>query len=250
MGHLEIKGLSVTYGTNTVNEVRALIDVHLSIGRGEIVFVLGPNGSGKTTLMKALMGECSYKGELVLKGRRLEGLKTHERAKLITYWPQHVESVLPDSLTLIEVFSVGARRALGKRLTLVPPETRQRAWSLIDEHELPLTGKLDDLVSNLSGGQMSAALFLIAFGGPCNLILLDEPTGALDDKHRSELEEYIVRKARLNEDTVLWITQDLDTALDVADRILVLGEGKVKANLKPSDTAWNSSFLKEAFRGD
>lgn len=248
MAHLEIEGLSVTFEPGSCREVRALADVCLSVEHGEIVFVLGSNGSGKSTLFRALMGNCSSQGRQMLGGRCLGRMRTHDRAKLIAYWPQHVESVLPDSLTLMELFTLGARRSLRKRLAFVQRHVRESAEKLIDEVGLPLAGKLDTLVTLLSGGQMSAALFMIAFGSDCQLILLDEATSALDENRRAILESYIIKKARSRADTVLWVTHDLDRAMEVADRIIVLAQGRVAVNALRSSEPWDLAAIRMALR--
>jgi len=208
---------------------RALDEVDLQIGRGELVALLGPNGAGKTTAVKLMLG--------LLK---------------------------PDEGT-VEVFGCNPREPRNRQRTgtmlqvgRVPETLRAREYldlfSSYYPHPLPmaeivaaanLQGLENRLFGQLSGGQKQRVLFGLAICGDPDLLFLDEPTVGLDVQARRALWKQI-RAVRAGGKSILLTTHYLEEADALADRIVVLHHGRVIANGTPAEIKRNST-LEDAF---
>jgi ABC-2 type transport system ATP-binding protein len=180
----------------------ALRGVSLSVGPGELVAVIGPNGAGKTTLLSILAGI----------QRPDEG--TLEAAKTIGWVPQ--QPALYGKLTVRENLTLFAR--LERRPD--PEQTVKRMLELTD-----LGDRADDQVSVLSGGNRQRVNIAIGLLAEPEVLLLDEPSSALDPRQRERLWEHIERLAGAGT-TVVYATHTLSEAERYADRVLVLADGE------------------------
>ncbi len=239
---LRVNDLSVVFDKGTARQVQALSNIFIELERGEITFVLGHNGSGKTTLLRAILGMCPSRGSIELNDRSVVMMTNRQRASAFAYWPQHLRNILPDSMTLLELFCLASNKYRVKRLRRPPHATRQHAQQVIDQIGLPLQDKLDLPVSQFSGGEMASAQFLLSFAADSDVLLMDEPTIAIDQARREKLERCILDKARSTRTTLIWVTHDVDLAIASADRIVVLKQGKVAMNLTRDidSSRWNA----------
>jgi len=204
---------------------RALGGVDLELCAGELLAVIGPNGSGKSTLVRCLAGLIEpTKGAIALGGADVRSLRPRQRALRVAVVPQFLPA-LPD-LT-VEAFTLGGRYAWldrwrGPRASDV--EAVRRALDDCDAGDL--RGRL---MGELSGGQRQRVLIARALAQEAAALLVDEPTSSLDPEHQVRvfaLLERLVRGGR----GALVVTHDLNLASQFAQRIALLGDGRVVAS--------------------
>ena len=203
--------------------VRAVDDVSLSIGRGELVLIMGPSGSGKTTLLSmlgALMRPTS--GKIVVAGTEVTTLKESElpavRANSIGFVFQSFN--LLDALTVEENILFPAR-LLHERFA----DARERANTLIDR--LDLRERVHKYPATLSGGEKQRVAIARALINEPPLVLADEPTGNLDSVKGQEVMMTLHDVARDEGRSVILVTHD-PRVEDVADRVLWLEDGALR----------------------
>jgi sulfate transport system ATP-binding protein len=209
--------------------VRVLDDVSLVIPTGELVALLGPSGSGKTTLLRIVAGlEYADRGRIVLEGQ--EAAEGTSRKPGVGFVFQHY--ALFRHMTVLENVAFGLRV---RPRSLRPPESEIRR----NVHDLlslvQLDGFADRLPDQLSGGQRQRVALARALAVEPKVLLLDEPFGSLDARVRKELRRWL---RRLHDDlhiTSLLVTHDQDEALEVADRVAVIHEGRVQQVGTPAE---------------
>ena len=242
---LSLTGLRKTFNPGTVNEVRALQGVDLTIEDGSFVIVLGMNGSGKSTLLNAVAGTFVLDaGHIELAGHNVTRWPEHRRAKLIGRVFQNPFSGTAPTMSIAENFALAARRGQPRGLTfalskdLMAP-LRDRVASL----KMGLEDRLDNAIGSLSGGQRQALTLLMATWLKPELLLLDEHTAALDPKSADQvitLSEEVVGRDKL---TTLMVTHSMQQAVNLGDRLIMMHRGRVlhdfsgagKKRLRPED---------------
>ena len=191
--------------------VQALDGLDLEVADGEFVSVIGPSGCGKSTLFNLLAGlEAPSAGTLFLDGDRCDPSRLLGR---VGYMPQRDllmpwRTILDNTVIGLEVAGVG--RA----------EARRRALELFDA--FGLTGFERRRPGELSGGMRQRAALLRTFLAGREVILLDEPFGALDSLTRAGMQQWLVQVWEEHRKTILLITHDVDEALFLSDRVYVL----------------------------
>jgi putative ABC transport system ATP-binding protein len=227
------RGLAKTYQTGEV-EVRALHDVDLDIARGEFVVLLGPSGSGKSTLLNILGGLDVPSAGQVLFGD--EDLSRATESELTAYRRRHVGFVF-QFYNLIPSLTVRENVALVTDIVEHP--------MTVDEaiDRVGLTPRRDHFPAQLSGGEQQRVAIARAIVKRPDVLLCDEPTGALDYQTGKLVLEVI---ARINEEigtTAIVITHNAAIA-GMADRVVYLGDGRIQRvetnthKIKPSELSW------------
>ncbi|MEI6463970.1 MAG: ATP-binding cassette domain-containing protein [Verrucomicrobiota bacterium] len=234
---LEISGIRKTFNPGTVNEVRALQGVELTLDPGSFVIVLGMNGSGKSTLLNAVAGSFFVDaGTLRLAGHDVTRWPEHRRARLIGRVFQNPFSGTAPTMSIAENFALAARRGqargLGWALTpdLMSP-LRERIASL----RMGLEHRLDNAIGSLSGGQRQALTLLMATWLKPELLLLDEHTAALDPKSADQviaLSDEVIQRDKL---TTLMVTHSMQQAVSLGDRIIMMHRGRVLHDLRGAE---------------
>ena len=208
----QVRELCSGYGA-----IRIVMDVSLSVNKGEICVILGRNGVGKTTLMKTLIGSLKTRsGEIVFDGRRLERMPMHARARLgIAYVPQG-RGVFPD-LTVEENLRMGEGIASGKP----PPYDEVFAY-------FPwLRKRLRQKGSTLSGGEQSQLALGRALIGNPRLVFLDEPSEGVQPNIVDEMGEVLVRLNRETGLTIILVEQNIEYALGIATTCRIMAKGRL-----------------------
>ena len=222
---LTVSGLSVSYG-----RIRALDDIGLNVRSGELVALAGENGAGKTSLVRCIAGATvPAVGELYLGGRRIPA-DPAGAAKLGV-------AVVWQDLALCDNLDIASNILLGKesrRLLLSDTRFHAKAASLLAELRIPLKDTTRS-VRSLSGGQRQLVAVARAMGSKPRLLALDEPTASLGVKESAQVEELIM-SLREQSTTILLACHDIDQMFRLADRIVVLRQGRIVADLRPSDT--------------
>jgi signal transduction histidine kinase/ABC-type multidrug transport system ATPase subunit len=222
---LSVSGLSVSYG-----RVRALEGVSLSVRAGELVALAGENGAGKTTLVRCIAGDIvPAGGEVYLAGRRVPPDPAGAA--------RHGIAVVWQDLALCDNLDVAANILLGrepKRLLLSDTRFHAAAAALLAELRIPLRDTTRS-VRSLSGGQRQLVAVARAMGTRPRLLMLDEPTASLGVREAAQVEE-LVMGLRAQGTTIVLACHDIDQMFRLADSIVVLRQGHVVAELRPSDT--------------
>jgi len=222
---LTVSGLNVRYGP-----VRALRDISLSVHSGELVALAGENGAGKTSLVRCIAGDVARgTGEIYLGGKRVPpDPAMAARQGVAVVW---------QDLSLCDNLDVAANIMLGResrRLMMSETRFHVAASELLASLNIPLKDTTRS-VRSLSGGQRQMVAVARAMGGKPRLLVLDEPTASLGVKESAQVEELIL-SLREQGTTILLACHDIDQMFRLADRIVVLRQGRIVADLHPSDT--------------
>jgi branched-chain amino acid transport system ATP-binding protein len=222
---LAVSGLQSSYGATPI-----LTGVDLSVSKGEIVALIGRNGVGKTTTMRCLIGLLrATGGSIIYQGHDVTRLQADDRARLgIGYIPQG-RDVFP-RMTVAENLQLGE----------LVGGSRQSRTDLVFEYFPILRERRKQLAGTLSGGQQQQlAIGRVLVGSPA-LILLDEPSEGV----QPSIVQGICRVLRAIRDdlgaTILFVEQNLDTILTMAERAYVMEKGHVVARLEPGDVSQES----------
>lgn len=210
--------------------VAAVSAVSLALHPGEIVAVLGPNGSGKSTLLRALLGLLpSAAGTVHLDGRPIASWPRRDLADMVGALPQREEQAFP--LTVAETVLLGRWARLGP---VAPVGSADRAAVQAALARCDVVELADRRIDTLSGGEWQRVRVARALVASPRLLLLDEPTAALDVGHEMELFE-LLRRLVAEGLGVLVITHQLNLAARFADRLVLLDHGYTVAEGPPRD---------------
>src|SRR3990167_4785685 len=200
----------------------ALDKVSLDFPSGELVALLGPSGCGKTTLLRIIAGlEQADAGNVLLDGE--DASSTHVRERQVGFVFQHY--ALFKHMTVFDNVAFGMRM---KPRNVRPSETqiKQKVHDLLNLVQLDWLA--DRFPAQLSGGQRQRIALARALAVEPRVLLLDEPFGALDAKVRKELRRWL---RRLHDDlhiTSIFVTHDQEEAMEVADRVVVMSNGRIE----------------------
>jgi iron complex transport system ATP-binding protein len=215
---IELRDVWVRFGA-----VAAVRELSLEVGRGEWVALIGPNGAGKTSALRALAGLVRHEGEIVIEGRDARRLGRRERARLVAFVPQKPET--PPELTVAEYVLLGRT----PHLSYLGSEGRtDEAAAARALRRLELGAFAERPLGSLSGGELQRAVLARALAQEARILLLDEPTTALD-LGRQQLVLELVDSLRSDGLTVVSTMHDLTLAGQFADRLLLLDRGAVVA---------------------
>jgi sulfate/thiosulfate transport system ATP-binding protein len=207
----------------------ALDGVSLNIGSGELIALLGPSGSGKTTLLRILGGlDWPDEGQVLFDGADV--LPVTARQRNVGFVFQHYALFRHMSVFENVAFGLRVRRTKPK---LTEPEIKERVSNLLNLVQLGCLA--DRYPAQLSGGQRQRIALARALAIEPKVLLLDEPFGALDAKVRKELRRWL---RRLHDDlriTSVLVTHDQDEAFEVADRVVIMSEGRIEQTGSPNE---------------
>jgi len=229
-----LSGLSVTIDGHEI-----LRPTDLTVESGEWVTVIGPNGAGKSTLLRAVGGLVRYAGAMTLFDRPAAGLKRRDRARLLATVPQ--TPAVPPGMAVLDYVLLG-------RTPYIPPLGRESPADLAAVEavlaRLDLAGFAGRRLESLSGGERQRVFLARALAQGATLLLLDEPTTALDIGHQQDVLELVDQLRRDRGLTVLSTMHDLSIAGEYADRMVLLAQGRVVATGPPR------AVLTEALLGE
>ncbi|KQC30266.1 ABC transporter ATP-binding protein [Flagellimonas eckloniae] len=220
MAYLELKNIGKTYGEGT-NATEVLTDINLSIEEGEFVAIVGFTGSGKTTLVNLINGLLKPTcGEVLFKGKPVTDT-SHERG------------VIFQNYSLLPWLSVGQNVAMAVKEAF-PKESKAEINKRVADYVemVNLTPAMNKRPKELSGGMRQRVAVARALAMKPEMIIMDEPLGALDALTRGNLQDEILNIWTKDRRTALLITNDVDEGIYMADRIIPLRPGP-KATLGP-----------------
>jgi sulfate transport system ATP-binding protein len=214
---IEVRNLSKQFGTFS-----ALRNVSLEVKSGELLALLGPSGSGKTTLLRVIAGlEAADIGQVLFQGE--DATDQHVRERQVGFVFQHY--ALFRNMTIFENVAFGLR-VRPRKFRPAELEIRHRVHDLLKLVQLDWLA--DRYPHQLSGGQRQRIALARALAVEPKVLLLDEPFGALDAKVRKELRSWLRRLHDEMHITSVFVTHDQEEALEVADRVVVMNEGRIE----------------------
>ncbi|TAJ15194.1 MAG: sulfate ABC transporter ATP-binding protein [Planctomycetota bacterium] len=221
---IEIESIGKRFGAAQV-----LTDVDLYVPSGELVALLGPSGSGKTTLLRVIAGlESADGGRVLFDGEDVTERHVGERGVGFVF--QHY--ALFRHMTVTENVAFGLR-VRPRRERIADSEIRARVAELLEL--VQLSAYANRYPSQLSGGQRQRIALARALAVRPRVLLLDEPFGALDAQVRVELRRWLRRLHDEIHVTSVFVTHDQEEALEVADRVVVMNQGRVEQVGSPDD---------------
>ena len=225
---LAVRDLHAYYGKSHI-----LHGVNLTVGRGEIVSLLGRNGVGRSTTIKTNMGQVAGTGSVRFKDEEVLGRKTYEIAhRGLGYVPEN-RDIFP-TLTVEQNLILGIKgRTAGK-------------WSLDDMYQLfpRLKERQHTAAGVMSGGEQQMLTLCRTLMGDPELIMIDEPTEGLAPKIVELVGQYL-RELKNRGVSVLLVEQKLAIALDISDRLYVMGHGSIVFEGSPAELKANEAIRKE-----
>ena len=218
---IECKNFSVKYGKKEI-----LHSVSFSACPNEITVILGKNGCGKSTLLRALSGIIPYSGTIKLNGSESRSLKPTTRAKLISMMPQILQS---PEITVRHLVSYGRYPYTG--LSGIMSEADRIAVENVMA-KTEISELADSFVNRISGGERQKAYFAMLLAQDTPILLLDEPGAHLDTEYMKNLCSFL-KCERDSGKTVVAVLHDINCAVELADRIVVIEHGGVLFNGTP-----------------
>jgi NitT/TauT family transport system ATP-binding protein len=220
LSKLLIEGVTVRFAGRKGRTVTALEDISLAIPDRELSVIVGPSGCGKSTLLRLVAGLAeATSGRITLEGRPITG-------------PSAERGMVFQSYTLFPWLTVRRNVEFGPELKGTPaPERRQIAERFI--REVGLDGFEDAYPDQLSGGMRQRTALARALANDPEILLMDEPFGALDSQTRSLMQELLLGIWEQSHKTVLFITHDIDEALFLGDVVYVMSArpGRIKQEI-------------------
>lgn len=236
---LEIKNLSKTFNTGTVNEKKAIQNLSITINDGDFITVIGGNGAGKSTLLNLISGTYMLdEGSIIIDGEDISKQKEYKRASKIGRVFQDPMTGTCADLSIEENFSLAKRRGKTRSLKMGLKSSERKEYAeLLKTLNLGLESRLSSKVGLLSGGQRQALTLLMATLVKPQLLLLDEHTAALDPKTANRvltLTDELVKKDNL---TTLMITHNMKDAIRYGNRLIMMSEGQIILDIKDEEKA-------------
>lgn len=234
---IELINLSNVFNSGKQNEVQALTDINLSISDGQFVVVVGSNGSGKSTLLNVVAGSITpSRGSIRINGKDVTSLPDYKRSPSIARVFQNPLSGTAPDLSIIDNFRLAALRTRSKSLRIgLTLKFRNRVSDRLARLGMGLEHKLDQPMGSLSGGQRQALTLLMGVMDDLDILLLDEPTAALDPKSAGivmNIAHELICEFNL---TTMLITHNLKDAYTYGDRVLHMAEGRAVRDIMGSD---------------
>ena len=226
---LEVRDLHAYYGKSHI-----LHGVHLAIGDGEIVSLLGRNGVGRSTALRSIMGLVRCTGSVRFRGEEMIGRKAYEIAQRgLGYVPEN-RDVFP-TLTVRQNLLLGQKKA-----------GREGRWTMADMYRLfpRLEERADTQAGFLSGGEQQMLTLCRTLMGDPALVMIDEPTEGLAPK-LVELVAGLFQEIKRRGVSILLVEQKLAIALDISERLYVMGHGAIVFEGTPRDVRDNAAMRKE-----
>jgi iron complex transport system ATP-binding protein len=222
---IELRAVTVELGGKpVVDRVSAVV------ADGEWLALIGPNGAGKTTLLRAIARLVPFAGAIALDGRDARELSRGELARLVAVVPQ--EPSTPPWMTVAEYVLLGRTPHLGP---LAKEGARDRDAAARSLARLDLLPFADRRLGTLSGGEKQRVVVARALAQEAPIVLLDEPTAALDIGHQQQALELLDGLRAESGLTLVAAMHDLTLAAQYADRMLLLDTGRVVADGPPAD---------------
>lgn len=236
---IHIKNISKIYNKGNEDEVSALKDVSIEIPQGEFVVIIGTNGSGKSTMLNLLLGtQTPTQGNIVVNNNDITTLPEYKRSKWISMVFQNPAHGTAPELSILENFRLASLRAGKKKLSIgINDGFRKTVEEKVASLGMGLEKKLEQPMGSLSGGQRQALTLLMGVMDKTDILLMDEPTAALDPKSSQvvmQLADKINKELGI---TIVLVTHSMKDALHYGNRLLMFHGGTILRDLNGKDKA-------------
>lgn len=236
---IELRNLTIQYTAGSDSGFTGLRNLDLRLREGNFTIVVGANGSGKSTLLNVIAGLVQPdSGEVLIGGQRVDGMPEHRRSSRIGRIFQDPSAGTAPDLSLAENFRLAALRArpkgLKRGLDVAFRRTVQQKTARLG---LGLERRLDEPMNSFSGGQRQALSLLMATFDRPDLLLLDEPSAALDPRSAATVMQLLDDIVCTEKITTLMVTHDLSHAIRYGDRIIQLSGGSIERDISGREKA-------------
>jgi len=246
---LKLDHISKTFNPGTVNEKLAMDDVSLHLEAGDFVTIIGSNGAGKSTLFNAICGDFMTDiGSIELGGRDITFLPAYARAKTIGRLFQDPMRGSAPGMSIEENLALAA--GSGGWFSHISKADKARFRDRLAMLDMGLEDRMKQPVGLLSGGQRQALTLLMATFVPPQLLLLDEHTAALDPGTAEKVLQITRDVVTENKITTLMITHNMQDALDLGNRTLMMDRGRIVLDLKEERSGMTVQDLLERFKAN
>jgi len=234
---LGIFGARKTFFAGTASQRVALDEIDLDVRPGQFCVLIGSNGAGKSTLLNAIAGSLRIDtGRIAIDGTDVTAHPPERRASLVSRVFQDPMVGTAAVMTIEENLLLADLRAGPHRLRWGLTAARRSAWrDRLALLGLGLENRLGERVDRLSGGQRQAVSLIMAIRGSPKLLLLDEHTAALDPATAAAVMEATVRVVREEGLTTLMVTHNMQHAVDVGDRLIMMDAGRIRFSLDAAE---------------
>ena len=227
---LKIHNITKTFNPGTVNEKLALSGLSLHLDKGDFVTILGSNGAGKSTLFNAIAGSFVVdSGAITLDGADITNLPDYKRSKFIGRMFQDPLKGTAPNMTIEENLALAYMRASSHTspFSMISKRDRAEFRDRLAQLGLGLEDRMSNPVGLLSGGQRQALTLMMATLSMPKLLLLDEHTAALDPGTAEKVLALTTRIVSENSLTCLMITHNMQSALDLGNRTIMMDAGRI-----------------------
>ena len=233
---LTISHISKTFNPGTVNEKRALTDLSLHLAPGDFVTIIGSNGAGKSTLFNAISGSFYVdSGSIVVDGKDVTFMPEYKRARHIGRLFQDPMRGSAPGMTIEENLALAA--GSGGWFSHITRGDRERFRDRLALLDMGLEDRMKQPVGLLSGGQRQALTLLMATMDPPWLLMLDEHTAALDPATAEKVLDITRRVVEENHITTLMVTHNMQDALAMGNRTLMMDSGRIVLDVSGEERA-------------
>ena len=234
---LDTENISLIFRDKLVLE-----NISFSVTAGEFFVIIGPNGAGKTSLLKVLAGlQKTQHGSVTIKNRNITKYRRRNLSQIMAIVPQHIEVGFP--FTVADTVIMGRTPHLGI-LGMEGKEDYLRAREAMEFTEVAHLAERK--LYQLSGGELQRVIIARAICQQPEIILLDEPTTALDPAHQLKIMDLMEKFRREKGITIIMVSHDLNLASMYGDRLLLLKEGRVVETGAPKSVL-NKELLEESY---
>lgn len=231
---LNLTNISKTFNPGTVNEKTALAGISLHLKPGDFTTIIGSNGAGKSTMFNAICGDfMTDSGSIVLDGEDITFLAAHERARMIGRLFQDPMRGSAPGMSIEENLSLAAGH--GGWFSRISKADKDRFREQLSLLGMGLEDRMKQPVGLLSGGQRQALTLLMATMEAPKLLLLDEHTAALDPATAEKVLEITKNVVKENNITTLMVTHNMQNALDMGNRTLMMDGGKIVLDIRDEE---------------
>ncbi|KAJ52494.1 putative ABC transport system ATP-binding protein [Clostridium tetanomorphum] len=231
---LTIENLWKVFNKHTVNETTIFKGVNLTIEDGDFITIIGSNGAGKSTLLNIISQAIKEDyGSIVLDGIEISNIPQYKASKYIGRVFQNPSLGVAPNMTILENLSMANNKGNKFNLTWgINKKDINFFCQLLKELDLGLEDKLNTKVGLLSGGQRQAVSLIMAVMKKPKLLLLDEHTAALDPKTSESIIKITERIVKENNMTTIMITHNLNHAVKLGNRLIMMHRGEIILDLK------------------
>ncbi|MCC8409206.1 ATP-binding cassette domain-containing protein [Mucilaginibacter sp. UR6-1] len=234
---IALNSVHKVFNKGKASAVTAINNVSLNVAAGEFVVIVGSNGSGKTTLLNLVAGSIfTDAGSVHIDGNDVTRMADHQRSKWVARVFQNPLSGTAPDLSIIDNFRLAAIRTQRKGLSIgVTGNFREKVRQHIATLGMGLENKLEQPMGTLSGGQRQALTLVMSVMDSCKVLLLDEPTAALDPRSADTVmrtADKLIHDFKL---TSILITHNLKDAYQYGTRLIQMQEGTILRDISGSD---------------